>query len=63
MSRWNFDRKQILYNRLHKTSVWFLVGATIILSSLLGQRSYSVIKNKREQEKLYEQEELPSKSD
>lgn len=63
MSWWNSQNKELLYNRLHKTSIIFLVGVSAVLGCLVSLQGYNSIKKHRERKRLFAQGELPSKSE
>lgn len=63
MSWLNQARRESIYNRLHKGSVYALIGLTLFSGIILVQSAYHSIVARKQKKEEFAEGELPAKSD
>jgi len=62
MTWWNSTRKELIYNRIHATSIYTLIGITILTGAALSYSAYSSVSENKERKQQFVEGKLPSKS-
>ena len=63
MSWWSQSRREIIYNKLHKGSVYTLIGITLLGGIVLAQSAYFTVAASKQRKEDFAEGELPAKSD